>query len=79
MQQGGFQLLGILVTVLIAIVTGLLTGFYFKILFNKKCLNYFLFGIGLLLKSPSMRKLKKDEQHDDSQFWEVPEPEIITA
>lgn len=52
-MQGGYQLLGILSTVLIAIITGVITGF--------------------LIKSPSFRQLPKEQIHDDTEHWEVPE------
>ncbi|XP_017486196.1 PREDICTED: ammonium transporter Rh type B-like, partial [Rhagoletis zephyria] len=51
--QAGYQLCGIAVTLLVAIVGGVLTG--------------------AALKYTSVRKLQKDEQHQDELFWEVPE------
>uniref|UniRef100_A0A1B0GIJ7 Ammonium transporter AmtB-like domain-containing protein n=1 Tax=Lutzomyia longipalpis TaxID=7200 RepID=A0A1B0GIJ7_LUTLO len=53
-QQAGYQLLGILSTVAIAIVGGLLTG--------------------VVLRSPSVRAIPRDKQHDDEDSWEVPAP-----
>lgn len=32
---------------------------------------------GLLLKSPSMRRLTKDELHCDEPYWEVPEEKSV--
>jgi len=55
LHQCGYQLLAIALTILIAIVSGIITG--------------------LFLKSPSMRKLEKDEHHDDSIYWETPAAE----
>lgn len=55
LQQGGYQLAAIGLTILIAIVSGAVTG--------------------LFLKSPSMRKLTKEEHHDDSTYWETPATE----
>jgi len=55
MQQGGYQMLAIVLTMLIAIMTGALTG--------------------IVLKSPCIRKLEKDEHHDDSIHWETPDYE----
>ncbi|XP_067646311.1 ammonium transporter Rh type B-B [Eurosta solidaginis] len=52
--QAGYQLVGIAVTLLVAIVGGILTG-----------------GV---LKYTGVRKLQKDEHHQDELFWEVPEP-----
>ncbi|XP_036337716.1 ammonium transporter Rh type B-B [Rhagoletis pomonella] len=51
--QAGYQLCGIAVTLLVAIVGGVLTG--------------------AALKYTGVRKLQKDEQHQDELFWEVPE------
>ncbi|XP_059619508.1 ammonium transporter Rh type B [Phlebotomus argentipes] len=53
-EQAGYQLLGILSTVAIAIVGGLLTGVF--------------------LRSPSVRIIPRDKQHDDEDSWEVPAP-----
>jgi len=55
MQQGGYQMLAIVLTILIAIMAGALTG--------------------IVLKSPCIRKLEKDEHHDDSIHWETPDYE----
>lgn len=51
-KQGAYQLLAVLLTVLIAIVGGLLTG--------------------LVVRSPSVRQLEKEEHHNDEAYWETP-------
>lgn len=51
--QAGFQLCAIAVTLLVAIVGGIITG--------------------AILKYTGMRKLQKDEHHQDELHWEVPD------
>ncbi|XP_037933217.1 ammonium transporter Rh type B-like [Teleopsis dalmanni] len=51
--QAGYQLFGIAMTVIVAIVGGILTG--------------------IVLKYTNVRKLNKEEHHQDEVFWEVPD------
>ncbi|CAD7082792.1 unnamed protein product [Hermetia illucens] len=52
MQQGGYQLLSIVLTIVVAVIGGAVTG--------------------VVLRAPSVRKLSKDQLHDDEAYWEVP-------
>lgn len=75
MKQGGYQLAAIALTILIAVVSGIVTGTCWTTIFNFTIRNYVYFIAGLFLKSPSMRKLEKEEHHDDSIYWETPATE----
>lgn len=72
---------GIGLTILIAIISGALTGWLtgfeiptdYIVEFSHLSVGYCV--AGLFLKSPSMRKLDKDEHHEDSIYWETPAAE----